>query len=38
MCQLLLLCQLSSNINEVTKAILNFFIQKLHKQKKAQNA
>ena len=28
----------SSNINEVTRAILNFFIQKLHNHKKAQNA
>ena len=28
----------SSNINEVTRAILNSFIQKLHNNKKAQNA
>ena len=28
----------SSNINEVTRAILNSFIQKLHNHKKAQNA
>ena len=27
-----------SNINEVTRAILNSFIQKLHNNKKAQNA
>ena len=30
--------QVSSNINEVIKAILNFFIQKLHNHKKTQNA
>ena len=29
---------ISSNINEVIRAILNFFIQKLHNHKKAQNA
>ena len=28
----------SSNINEVTRAILNSFIQKLHNHKQAQNA
>ena len=28
----------SSNINEVIRAILNFFIQKFHNHKKAQNA
>ena len=28
----------SSNINEVTRAILNSFIQKFHNHKKAQNA
>ena len=28
----------SSNVNEVTKAILNSFIQKLHNHKQAQNA
>ena len=28
----------SSNINEVIKTTLNFFIQKLHNHKKAQNA
>ena len=28
----------SSNINGVSKAILNFFIQKFHNHKKAQNA
>ena len=27
----------SSNMNEVTKAILDFFIQKLHARKKARN-
>ena len=27
-----------SNINEVTRAILNFFIQKFHNHKKTQNA
>ena len=27
-----------SNVNEVTRAILNSFIQKLHNHKKAQNA
>ena len=29
---------MSSNINEVIRAILNFFIQKFHNRKKAQNA
>ena len=29
---------MSSNINEVIKAILNFFIWKFHNHKKAQNA
>ena len=28
----------SSNINEVIRAILDFFIQKFHNHKKAQNA
>ena len=28
----------SSNVNEVTRAILNFFIQKPYNHKKAQNA
>ena len=28
----------SSNINEVISAVLNFFIQKFHNHKKAQNA
>ena len=28
----------SSNINEIIKAILNFFIQKFYNHKKAQNA
>ena len=28
----------SSNINEVTRAILNFLIRKFHNHKKAQNA
>ena len=28
----------SSNINEIIKAILNFFIQKFYSHKKAQNA
>ena len=28
----------SSNINEVTRAILNSFIQKLHNHEKTQNA
>ena len=28
----------SSNINEVTRVVLNSFIQKLHHHKKAQNA
>ena len=28
----------SSNINEVTRAILNSFIQKFHNHKRAQNA
>ena len=28
----------SSNINEIIKAILNFFFQKFHNHKKAQNA
>ena len=28
----------SSNINEVIRAILNFFIQKFHSHKKVQNA
>ena len=35
---LLIFFTLSSNINEVTKAILNFFIQKFHNHKKSQNA
>ena len=34
---LLIFFTLSSNINEVTKAILNFFIQKFHNHKKSQN-
>ena len=29
--------QLSSNINEVIRAILNFFIQEFHKHKKHKN-
>ena len=35
---LLIFFTLSSNINEVTKAILNFFIQNFHYHKKSQNA
>ena len=31
-------CTHSGNINEVIRAILNFFIQKFHNHKKAQNA
>ena len=31
-------CNFSGNKNEVITAILNFFIQKLHNYKKAQNA
>ena len=33
-----LITTVSSNINEVIRAILNFFIQKFHNHKKAQNA
>ena len=29
---------MSSNINEVIRAILDFFIQKFHEHKKAENA
>ena len=29
---------ISSNINEVIRAILDFFIQKFHEHKKAENA